>query len=786
MKKTRLRNALRNIKKNFISWFAVAIVTMIGCGVFLGILFYDNSMIEAADSFYKETNYEDLEVMLPNGISDEDVNKLKDVDGIIGAEGGYSLSGAIKVKNLDDLIDADLRMINDSISIPVVLEGTLPTKAGECAISEDAMDKYDLSVGDTVEISSLKKFPLGFIKEKELTVTAKIEHPIAFRPNSCFFVLLPKDAFETGMLGELYTNVHIDADISGDIGLLDEKYFDEISVIKDRLQTHLSDNLDTGFLIMTRNDMDGFSILRSIMTILKMLATIFVVIFFAIGIIVVLSTITIIISGQKNLIGAMRAIGFRKGEIASGYILFGASAVLFGMVLSVLQEVLLQAVLFREMGSMFIVAPQKMSFQPTTFVVLLLIEVAMACLVALFVTFKSALSFSAVELMSGNTGKAIKSEAKAPQNGRIYSRLIFRNMKTDLARVVVSVVIIAGSALMIGVGFTLNNALNNMMVFSAREITHYDMEVSCDNNSADALADLEEELKERGFNYEKMEKTATFLKYDGGETHAYVISADNSIYPAYMELNDMKKTPVVPAENGVLVGNRISEKYHINVGDKIQIYDGTFSVHVFPVEGIVRCYYGAPVIVSPHTYEEIFGREPQGNTLLIRAGDEDKASLEEEWTDKYPDLSIALTDEMPNNYKGLTRIFSVLVVIMTGLSIMMSVFVLLNLVNIFVQRRQNELIVMRVNGFSFKEGIGYLLKETVATTLLGIAFGVAVGCAMTEFLVRVVEAGDAMFVRQISPQSWILASVIEGSFALIINFFAFRKVKDLQLTDITK
>jgi hypothetical protein len=40
----------------------------------------------------------------------------------------------------------------------------------------------------------------------------------------------------------------------------------------------------------------------------------------------------------------------------------------------------------------------------------------------------------------------------------------------------------------------------------------------------------------------------------------------------------------------------------------------------------------------------------------------------------------------------------------------MSVFVLLNLVNIFVSRRKNELIIMEINGFNYRERIGYLLS----------------------------------------------------------------------------
>ena len=123
---------------------------------------------------------------------------------------------------------------------------------------------------------------------------------------------------------------------------------------------------------------------------------------------------------------------------------------------------------------------------------------------------------------------------------------------------------------------------------------------------------------------------------------------------------------------------------------------------------------------------------------------------------------------------------------MTGLSIVMSIFVLLNLVNIFVKRRQNELIVMRVVGFSYKQDIGYLLKETIATTTFGIAAGVISVALLTSFLVRIVEGSETMFVRSVNPLALLMGALLEGLFAILINLFAFRKVKKLQLTDITK
>jgi putative ABC transport system permease protein len=106
--------------------------------------------------------------------------------------------------------------------------------------------------------------------------------------------------------------------------------------------------------------------------------------------------------------------------------------------------------------------------------------------------------------------------------------------------------------------------------------------------------------------------------------------------------------------------------------------------------------------------------------------------------------------------------------------------------NIFVRRRQNEIIIMAVNGFTWKEQRGYLIRESVATILIGLLFGVLGGYLMTDFLVKSVEHETVMFIREFDTRAWIFAVVLELIFALIINLISYRNLRKLKLTDITK
>ena len=783
MKKTFFKDSIRNIKANFISWLAISIVTMIGCGVFLGILFYTYSMTDAGRLFYEKTAYEDMTVKIPFGMSEQDIEGLTGVDGVEDAEGSYVLSGTLLNVN-GKSAKTEVESLTERISRPLVLEGTLPNEPGECAISDDAMKKYDIHIGDHIILEMPEDAPSNIVKGLEYKVTARVQHPKSLRNNAMVLILLPKEAFNYEKGCELYTNVHVNAFVPHEVEYLSEDYIDAVTPVIDAVKNELENMTDAGFIIIDRNNMDGYVSLRDNLSILKKLAAIFVFAFFIIGVIVVASTINIIITGQSKLVGSMKAMGFMNHEIADHYLMYGASAIFFGMILAVVLATGLQMVINSLLGSMFCIGSNRLLFKPGTYMLLSAVELIMACAVVLYTTMMYALRVSAVKLMNGDSVRSRNTETGSRKFGSLYSRLIFRNMRTDLARVIVSIVIIAGSTLIMGIGFTLYGALNNMMPASAAQINHYDIEVG--EGDKEQFFELKSDLDNEDAEYVTANVTSTLMRFGKKDVGVEIFCGKEEMFPDYKELTDMNRTiAYFPEGEGILISNRLAEKNGIDIGDTVQIYDDSLSTHSVMVKGIVRYYYGSVIFLSEEEYRNIYAKNPEDNRLLLRVNG-DKEKMYEELSERYQQLSYTKTDQMPESFLGIAKMFTVLVIIMTGLSIMMSIFILLNLVNILVQGRKNELIIMSINGFNYKERIGYLLKETVAITIIGLSLGTIIGCAMTESLIRTVEGGAAMFVRSVSPVSWVWAVLLESSFALVINFVAFRKIRYFQMTDITR
>ena len=789
MKKTQFIDTIRNIRANFISWLAIVIVVMITCGVYCGVFYYADAMESKADEFYKKNNLNDLTIISAMGLSDEDIDHISEIPGVTGAEGTLRITGA-DIRHSNKKYSTELMAVTKYICLPALTQGRLPDSEDECVLTKADMERLDVKIGDEIEVNLTGGIALSY------TITGSVLHPEAYYHGETVHVFTSVSSLSRLLGTENYPEVLVTVSAKG--ALLSDEYLDSVAPIKQKISKELSNitgfDEKTGYVITGRMDSESFMVLRQIVDMLRKLSTIFVIIFIIIGAIVVISTIAVVIDGQKKQIGFLKACGFFNREIIIRYLVFGESAVITGMIFTICVAFLLQLILRSVLGGMFSMETLRFTMQPISYGILFLSEALLAAILTTIVTVINASSYSAIDLLHWN-GKipkntsniSVKNVTTSKKSGRLYSKLIVRNMLSDSARVTASVIIIAGCCLMIGVGMTLNEAFHSMTIKTRDEIARYDLECTLADDTA--FDELEAELKESNASFKKITKVSTVYDYNGHEEYVTVIAAEEDIFGDYICLISPDGEQLTAPDNTetsltAVVQNRIFERLGAQKGDEILIFDNTLTPHSVKAGSPTINYIGRVMYLSEASFRSIFGSEPANNTFLIRLNGKDRESFAEELSSNFPDADISFTDAMPTLFLSLTDAFNALIYVMITLSVIMSVFVLLNLVNIFVSRRQNELIIMAINGFNFKEEIGYLLRETIATTVLGLTCGVLLGAVLTKTLVQVIEAPDTMCARAFNPKAWIIAIVMEGTFALLINLRAFQRVKRLSIKDL--
>ena len=118
------------------------------------------------------------------------------------------------------------------------------------------------------------------------------------------------------------------------------------------------------------------------------------------------------------------------------------------------------------------------------------------------------------------------------------------------------------------------------------------------------------------------------------------------------------------------------------------------------------------------------------------------------------------------------------------LAIAMAGVVLLNITNMYVLQKKNELTIMRINGFTVKQTIHYVIRETVITTFLGIIFGVGLGSGLAYKIIRTMEKQFLQFDRSLSFTAWAVGILMTLGLIILVNGVALRPVKNLKLRDI--
>ncbi len=578
----------------------------------------------------------------------------------------------------------------------------------------------------------------------------------------------------------------------------EKKYADGEKELEEKLaeaRANIDDLIDSSFAVQNRRANTGYVNLRTNINTIGMASIAFIVLFLIICALVAFSTIVIIVDEQRVLAGTMKSLGFFNSAIRSKYLVFGLSASIIGVMLGVVLSVGIEDVFRYGITEMFITGVPGFVFHGLPLVICVILVVAVIIL-ATFVACSNMLKLSAIQLMSGMTkqkslrGKKKKDKGnveKDDKKGGIYSRLIVRNMRTELARVVITTLIIACSCGLIGVGFTLKYAFAGMVKRQVSDVWNYDLRVTYDpeNTEDSKLEELESALKKAGADYATAMEMGTIYRDGMLQEYTYILVLDQSSVGTFYHVVDSKTgEEMTLPENGTLIQNRLKETQGLKTGDTYILYDQKLKEHIVTVKGVYDNYVGRTMIMSRDGYEGLYGKKAVDNIYLIHLNGADQAKVEKEILSILPDATIGTDEKLHEDFVDIENSYNTVVLLLTGLAILMSIFVLANLTNIFVSRRRKELVIMRVNGFSMKQGIGYLIRETLTTTLLGFVIAVGLGGTISLFLVRLIEQPDAMLDRRFMPLCWVAAILMEGLFAACINAFVFRKVRNIKVTDI--
>ena len=218
MKKTQKTYLLRTIKKNMVSFLAVALMVATGISIYLGDFSAAKAILERANDYFIENRLQSLEVSSIYGITQDDIEALAALGEVDEVEGGYSSVVLLDADNGTGKMPVKVQSLLDSMNLPVVLEGNLPVNYKEVAIEQKMARKEGIRVGDVITIEHK-----GELRANTFVVSAIINQPSYCCAKALdsrgmsdigigsvqYYIALPKEAFETSYFADCYTTAYI-------------------------------------------------------------------------------------------------------------------------------------------------------------------------------------------------------------------------------------------------------------------------------------------------------------------------------------------------------------------------------------------------------------------------------------------------------------------------------------------------------------------------------------------------------------------------------------------------
>ncbi len=172
MKKNRINTtSIREIKHSFKRFLSLAIMSMLGVLVFVGIKMAASDMVMSLDSYYDKNNLYDIKLVSTLGLTNDDIKDIKNLNKVKNVYGSYSKDVLIKTGSEEAV--SKVMGITDNINEIEIKKGRLPKKNNEIIVEENLLNKQNLKIGDKIKLLDNDVF-----NETNLTIVGTVKSPL--------------------------------------------------------------------------------------------------------------------------------------------------------------------------------------------------------------------------------------------------------------------------------------------------------------------------------------------------------------------------------------------------------------------------------------------------------------------------------------------------------------------------------------------------------------------------------------------------------------------------------
>ncbi len=737
-------------------FLSMVIMIAIGTGVFLGFNIEWKSIEKDTSAFFEETKYADFRLYSENGFTEEDMKAIQNISGVDAATRFLSVNADIVgTKTAVALMVSE----NYTVSTIHLSEGSLYDENSDGIwLSDQFAEKNGYKIGDSLTLSykgmEIGGEIVGLIKSGEMMICTADENQLMPDYTTFGFACITPKKLENVMGGAFYPQINL---LSG--------------MEKTEVEEEVKEAVGRTILVTSKEEHTAYAGAQSETEEGKTMGAILPVLFLAIGVLTMVTTMHRIAANEKTQIGTLKALGFRDRRILLHYTSYGFIIGLFGCLLGVILGYGIAAVIISPSGMMstYFDLPNWQLVMPGFCVPIILLTVALLTLIS-FLSVKKMLRGSAADALRPYEPKAMKKSIF--EGMRLWNKLSFstkwnfRDIIRHKSRSVMTLIGVIGCMVLLIGGLGMKDTMDDFMRILDEEVSNYTTKVNLSetvsNKDATALAE----------NLSGDWVSSAGVSLEGETVVLEVYHAPNGLIRFVNENNNR----MTLTDDGVYLCQRLKDV--ANIGDTIEFSPyGSEKTYTVKVAGYLRSVLSETIVMTD-TYAERAGVDYHITSVYT-----DKAADEIENS-----LLIAGKQEkqaIMDTYDSFMDIMNVMVLMLVAGAVVLGIVVLYNLGLMSYVERSRELATLKVLGFRDKHIGKLLVSQNIWLTVLGVIIGLPAGIGVLQVLL--VTLGSEYELKLcLGVLTYSVSLLVTFGVSLAVSLLVARKNKKIDMVEALK
>ena len=744
-------------KAQFIS---MIIMIALGIGIFVGFNMEWVSIDVNTSSFFEKTNFADFRIISDSGFSEDDLNKVKDIDGVRDVSRFLSVNADVEGQNGDTV--ALTVTENENVSKPYLISGKEYDAKSENGVW--LSDKYaaanGFELGDditfkykTIDISGKVE---GLIKASEYLVCVRDSSQLMPDYNTHGFAYISPVMYEKAAKMAFYPQINILSSLS-----------------KKEMAEKIDAALDKTLLVLSKDENSSYAAQQGEAEEGKTMGSVMPVLFLLIAVLTMVTTMHRLTAKEKTQIGTLKALGFKDKRILRHYTSYAFMIGIIGSALGIGLGYFVAWFLMNPNGSMgtYLDMPEWKLGIPWFCYIILAAIIVLLTLIG-FLSVKQMLHGTPADALRPYTPKKVKN--LLVEKTKWFHRLSFgtrwnlRDTMRHKSRTAMSLIGIIGCTLLIVGSLGMRDTMTAFLDMYYNDATNYSSRIYVSEDATD------EQIQELIKKYDGDWSASVSVQLDEKaiSLDVYELTTNKVRFPS-AETKDFENI----ADDGAYICKRLSDEFNLKKGDTVTISPyGSDDEYTLKISGIIRSV-SENIVISPK-YAEKLGLDVKADSIYTST---EKADIKAESAIK----SVQSKQMIIDSFDTFNEIMNMMVAVLIVAATVLGIVVLYNLGVMSYTERYREMATLKVVGFRNRKIGKLLISQNMWVTVIGVIVGIPAGIGTLSFLVTQLASEYEMRIS-VSVLSIVVSAVLTFAVSLLVSLMVARKNKKIDMVEALK